>query len=44
MLYEEMKELFYEYYMDDPEHKMGGFISDYGLRPLQTSIIIDAQH
>ncbi len=36
MLYEEMKELFYEYYMDDPEHKMGGFISDYGLRPLQT--------
>jgi hypothetical protein len=36
MLYEHMKELFYDYYMDDPQHKMGGFISDYGLQPLLT--------
>lgn len=36
MLYDEMKGRFFDYYMDDPEHKMGGFISDYGLRPLQT--------
>jgi hypothetical protein len=36
MLYDEMKERFFKYYMEDPEHKMGGFISDYGLKPLVT--------
>jgi hypothetical protein len=36
MLYDEMKSRFFDYYMDDPEHKMGGFISDYGLKPLET--------
>ena len=36
MLYDEMKERFFDYYMEDPEHKMGGFISDYGLKPLVT--------
>lgn len=35
MLYDELKSRFYDYYMDDPKHKMGGFISDYGLKPLQ---------
>lgn len=35
LLYEEMKGKFLDNYMDDSEHKMGGFISDYGLRPLQ---------
>jgi len=34
-LYEEMKDKFFYYYMNDPEHKMGGFISDFGLRPLE---------
>jgi len=34
MLYDAMKGRFFDYYMDDPEHKMGGFISDYGLEPL----------
>ncbi len=35
ILYNKMKDNFFEYYMDDPENKMGGFISDYGLKPLQ---------
>ena len=26
---------FFDYYMNDPEGKMGGFISDYGLKPLE---------
>jgi hypothetical protein len=30
-----MKGLFFDYYMNDPEGKMGGFISDYGLKPLE---------
>lgn len=34
-LYDEMKYRFYDYYMDDPNHELGGFISDYGLEPLQ---------
>ena len=36
MLYSEMKSKFFDYYMNDPEGKMGGFISDYGLKPLET--------
>jgi len=36
MLYSEMKSRFFDYYMDDPDHKLGGFISDYGLKPLET--------
>ena len=35
LLYEKMKDNFYEYYMDDPEGTKGGFISDYGLEPLE---------
>jgi hypothetical protein len=35
ILYEKMKDNFFDYYMNDPENKMGGFISDYGLAPLQ---------
>lgn len=34
MLYDEIKGRFFDYYMNDPEGKMGGFISDYGLQPL----------
>lgn len=33
-LYEEMRNRIYDYYMEDSEHKLGGFISDYGLEPL----------
>jgi len=36
MLYEEMTDKFFDYYVNDPEGKMGGFISDYGLKPLET--------
>jgi hypothetical protein len=36
ILYEHMKNRFYDYYQDDPENKMGGFISDYGLNALVT--------
>ena len=35
LLYEKMKDNFYEYYMDDPKGEKGGFISDYGLEPLE---------
>jgi hypothetical protein len=35
LLYNDMKDRFFDYYMDDPEHKWGGFISDYGLEPLE---------
>ena len=34
MLMDEIIGKFYDYYMNDPEGKMGGFISDYGLNPL----------
>jgi hypothetical protein len=34
-LYETMTGQFFDYYMNDPEGKMGGFISDYGLKPLE---------
>jgi hypothetical protein len=34
MLMDEMTGRFFDYYMNDPEGKMGGFISDYGLDPL----------
>jgi hypothetical protein len=34
-LYEQMTGQFFDYYMNDPEGKMGGFISDYGLKPLE---------
>ena len=35
MLFEAMKDRFFDYYQDDPEGKFGGFISDYGLQPLE---------
>jgi hypothetical protein len=35
MLFDAMKEKFFDYYQDDPEGKLGGFISDYGLKPLE---------
>lgn len=35
MLMDELTGKFFDYYMDDPEGKMGGFISDYGLKPLE---------
>lgn len=34
LLYDEMLERFYVYYTSDKNNKMGGFISDYGLKPL----------
>jgi len=39
MLYDAMKERFYDYYQNDPEGKMGGFISDYGLKPLEDLLV-----
>jgi len=36
ILYEHMEELFFDYYMEDENHDLGGFISDYGLNPLLT--------
>ena len=38
-LYEEMTGRFFDYYMNDPEGKMGGFISDYGLKPLEELLV-----
>jgi hypothetical protein len=35
MLMDELTGKFFDYYMNDPDGKMGGFISDYGLRPLE---------
>jgi hypothetical protein len=34
LLYEEILDNFYYYYMDDSKSEMGRFISDYGLKPL----------
>jgi len=34
LLYNEMKDRFFDYYQNDPEEKFGSFISDYGLEPL----------
>jgi len=34
LLYEKMKDRFFDYYQNDPKEKLGGFISDYGLEPL----------
>ena len=34
-LFELMTDRFFVYYMNDPKGKMGGFISDYGLKPLE---------
>lgn len=39
MLYDAMKDRFYEYYQNDPEGRMGSFISDYGLKPLEDLLI-----
>jgi hypothetical protein len=39
LLFEEMTGKFFDYYMNDPEGKMGGFISDYGLRPLEELLV-----
>jgi len=39
LLFEEMTGRFFDYYMNDPEGKMGGFISDYGLRPLEELLV-----
>ncbi len=35
ILMDELTGKFFDYYMSDPEGKMGGFVSDYGLRPLE---------
>lgn len=35
MLMDEMTGRFFDYYMNDPKGDMGGFISDYGLKPLE---------
>lgn len=35
-LNEVMLDRFFDYYQNDPEQKLGGFISDYGLKPLLT--------
>jgi len=35
-LYSEMIERFYDYYQNDPDNKLGWFISDFGLKPLLT--------
>ena len=34
-LYDELKNRFFDYYQSDPNNKLGDFISDYGLKPLQ---------
>jgi hypothetical protein len=39
MLFDEMTGRFFDYYMNDPEGKMGGFISDYGLKPLEELLV-----
>ncbi len=39
LLYNDMKDKFFDYYMDDPEGKWGGFISDYGLQPLEDLLV-----
>ncbi|MFA5207333.1 MAG: hypothetical protein WC428_01635 [Candidatus Paceibacterota bacterium] len=39
MLYDLMSGRFFDYYMNDPEGKMGGFISDYGLKPLEELLV-----
>ncbi len=39
LLFEEMTDKFFVYYMNDPEGKMGGFISDYGLKPLEELLV-----
>lgn len=39
LFYEDMKNKFFNNYMDDPEGKMGGFISDYGLEPLEKLLV-----
>jgi len=38
LFHEKMMNNFFDYYMEDPEHKMGGFMSDYGLTPLLTLV------
>jgi hypothetical protein len=39
LLYNNMKEKFFDYYQDDPEGELGGFISDYGLQPLEELLV-----
>ena len=39
LLFEEMTDRFFNYYQNDPEGKLGGFISDYGLRPLEELLV-----
>jgi len=39
MLYDLMSDRFFDYYMNDPKGKMGGFISDYGLKPLEELLV-----
>ena len=39
MLFDEMKGRFFDYYQNDPEGKLGGFISDYGLKPLEELLV-----
>jgi hypothetical protein len=39
MLYDLMSGRFFDYYMNDPEGRMGGFISDYGLKPLEELLV-----
>lgn len=39
LLFEEMKGRFFDYYQNDPEGKLGGFISDYGLKPLEELLV-----
>lgn len=39
MLYDVMKSRFFDYYQNDPKEKLGGFISDYGLKPLEDLLV-----
>jgi hypothetical protein len=39
LLYNKMKEKFFDYYQNDPKEKLGGFISDYGLEPLMKLLV-----
>lgn len=39
MLFDEMKNRFFDYYQNDPKGKMGGFLSDFGLKPLEELLV-----
>jgi len=39
LLLYEMTGKFFDYYQNDPEGKMGGFVSDYGLKPLEDLLV-----